>query len=280
MDSALHLGRSAALGRGLIPTPGVRLAGSKAWTQASAVPDAHTALLTKLNEPGVVPIVVERVNGRYVISRTGDRTAVEASDSAAALDAVVAVTRGHGDRTMHLHFKGVDDDGARAFAQVTEMHAADTKPIRVRTSVDTGNAGTIEVLGDIRNGRWDLRRAEVRVVDPPPVNAMRESLALEIMVPAEKGIGGLRMRIEVLFERTMQVTAELMSRITQSVQAALDALAAAGENVDMLLASRRIIATVRVDDEAILNVRIRIRNEAGEVNVVRNVLAPSDGSAE
>jgi hypothetical protein len=160
------------------------------------------------------------------------------------------------------------------------MHAADTKPIRVRTSVDTGNAGTIEVLGDIRNGRWDLRRAEVRVVDPPPVNAMRESLALEVMVPAEKGIGGLRMRIEVIFERTMQVTAELMSRITQSVQAALDAIAAAGENVDMLLASRRIIATVRVDDEAILNVRIRIRNEAGEVNVVRNVLAPSDGSAE
>jgi hypothetical protein len=55
---------------------------------------------------------------------------------------------------------------------------------------------------------------------------------------------------------------------------------ATGQDIDMLVASQRIKQAMRLQDESLANVKMRIHTQAGEIDVVRNVLAPAPGLAE
>lgn len=271
MRDALNLAdRSPNLGRGFVRSPGTSVASAPPWVVGDAVPSTHADLLSGIQEASVFPMVIERADGRYLISRGGQPRVIEATDTASALDAVVASARTEANgRTVHLHFRGMSGDQAAGFSRVAELHAGDRPLAALRTSVETADAGSVKVLGEIRNGRWQVAKAEVRAVEPP-TGAIRSALDFDVSVPGEAA--SLRLRIQVRFREGVRVTAELIARLTESLRAALRALENLGADVDMLLATRRIIATLRMADESIDNVRLRLHSQAGEIDVVRNVL--------
>jgi hypothetical protein len=73
----------------------------------------------------------------------------------------------------------------------------------------------------------------------------------------------------------MRATTELINRVSNIVLEVLRSMQAAGEQFDMLLAARRIKQAMRLQDESLANVQMRIQTQAGEIDVVRNVLAPA-----
>jgi hypothetical protein len=280
ISEALHL--PPALGgvheRGLVPTSGVRLASTTPWTRTGVVPSSHAPVLTALEDPSVFPMVIERKANTYVISYRGE--SIQADDAAGALDAVVdATTREAGGRTVHLHFKGVNDEQAEGFSQVAELHGGDGGAKRVRASIDTADGDAIAVLGDLRRGKWDLRKAEVRVLDPTP-NAVDRAVELEIQIPEATGIGKLLMHIRLTFARGVQLTAEFINGLAEAVRGVLQTISMTGENVDLLLASRRIVTTLRAHDDSIAAVRARLRSQAGEIHIVRYVPTTAGAASE
>lgn len=274
MVEALHLGpRPASLVRGFSPSAGIRGGRVALWTHAGEIPSTHATAISALNEPSVFPIVVERApNGRYLVSRGEEIRVIEAGDGSAVMDAIAdAVRRDNGQRTLHLHFKGMNEDQARPFAQVSELQSNGGKGTRVRTSVEEPGGSGIEVIGEIRRGKWDGSRATItQAAEQKP-----GSLQLDVSVPDTLGPRSLRMRVEIQLKNGMRATAELIDRISSIVLDVLRSMVAAGEDLDMLLAARRIKQAMRLQDESLANVQMRIQTQAGEIDVVRNVLAPT-----
>jgi hypothetical protein len=274
MSEALHLAaQPATRGRGLNPSAGMRGVRVAPWTRAGDIPTAHASAIAALDEPTVLPVVIERTtDGRYLVSRGNELGVIEARDSAGVLDAVSdAVRRDPTGRTVHLHFRGVSDEQARPFSQVSEFHGgAAGKSVKVRTSVEGPDGNSMKVLGEIRDGKWDVRRAEVRVIESPVPKA--SALDLEVVVPERLGVRSLRLSVEVKLREGVRATAEFIARVQEAVLEVLRSMLAAGQELDMLLASQRIKHALRLQDESIANVKMRIRTQTGEINVVHNVL--------
>jgi hypothetical protein len=275
MVDALHLGpRPASLVRGFNPSAGIRGGRVAPWTHAGEIPSAHATAINALNEPSVFPIVVERApSGRYLVSRGEEIRVIEAGDGSAVMDAIAdAVRRDNGQRTVHLHFKGMSEEQARPFAQVSELQSSGGgKPATVRTSVEGPGGSGIEVIGDIRRGKWDGSRATIaHAAEQKP-----GSLQLDVVVPDTLSPASLRMRVEIQLRNGMRATTELINRVSNIVLEVLRSMQAAGEQFDMLLAARRIKQAMRLQDESLANVQMRIQTQAGEIDVVRNVLAPA-----
>lgn len=277
MRDALNLVERPMLGsRGFAPTPGVSFAPTPPWIVGGRIPAAHADALSTISEASIFGMVIERSDRGFLLSRAGQTQVVEAANTSSAFDAVAAATRTEANgRTVHLHFKNMNEDQAKAFSQVAEMHGADGRPVTLRTSVEMPDARSIQVLGEIKNGKWKLADAEIT-----PVNArtgeLRNSLDFDLAVRSDVG-RSLKVRIKVVLEKAVNVTTELIGRVTEALRAALAGVAL---EADMLVAARRVMQTLRESDETIRNVHIRIVGEAGEIDVVRNVLAAPDALGE
>jgi hypothetical protein len=181
--------------------------------------------------------------------------------------------------TVHLHFKGMNDDQARAFSQAGELHVGNGRPVKIRTSVEGGEEGSLRLLGELRDGKWDAGRATIRVVDEAPV-ARVSKVEFEIAVPERATSRSLLMRVEVSFRQGVRATSEFISRLSDTILSMLRELLAGSPDLDLLTASRQIMRTLRAQDESIANVKLRIRSQSGEIHVVRNVLASPDSLGE
>ncbi len=278
MSEALHLAARPATGisRGLQASAGVRSAPAMPWTRAGDIPSTHATALAALDEPMVLPMVVERTtNGRYLVSRGNELGVIEARDSAGVMDVISdAARRDSTGRTVHLHFKGIDDEQARPFAQISEFHGSGNggRSFSVRTSVEGADGRSLKVLGEIRDGKWDVGRAQVRLVESPAPKV--GAVEFEVVVPEKLSARSLRLGVEVKLREGVRATAEFIRQVQEVVLEVLRSMVAAEQDLDMLLASQRIKRALRLQDESIANLKLRIRTQAGEINVVRNVLAP------
>ena len=118
------------------------------------------------------------MDGKYLISRAGHDSVLEASSSTSALDAVVRVARTEtGGRGVHLHFRGMNSEQARGFAQTAELHTSGPKSVCLRTSVEA-EVGGLRVIGEIRNGRWNVAKAEVKVANTVTPERSRQARRL------------------------------------------------------------------------------------------------------
>ena len=283
MTEALHLRvRPATLARGFNASAGVRGAKVVPWRRAGDIPSAHVKAISALKEPTVYPMVVERTpSGRYLISRGDDIHVIEAGDGAGVMDVIHdAVGQDHTARALHLHFKGMNEQQARAFAQAGEFHGVNGggKKINVRTSVEGSRGDGIAVIGEIRGGKWDVARADVKVVEQAVQDA--GSVHLDVTIPEKLSPRTLRMRVEVELRNGMRATTEFIQRLSAVIRDVLHSMMATGQDIDMLVASQRIKQAMRLQDESLANVKMRIHTQAGEIDVVRNVLAPAPGLAE
>jgi hypothetical protein len=278
MVEALQLGtRPSTLARGFTPTPGVRGGIVQPWIRAGEIPSTHAEAIAALDQPSVLPIVVERTpTGGYRVSRGGERQFIEAGDGSAVMDVIADAFRQDTGRTLHLHFTGMNEPQARAFAQVGELRSGRGKDaVTIRTSLERPGQQSIEILGEIRSGKWDVSRVKVE-----PVSQRLGAVDIDVHVPAKVGSGSLRMRIAVELRNGMRATAEFISRLTDVVREVLSSMLAAGPDIDMWLAAQRIKQAMRLQGESIENVKLRIHTEAGEIDVVRNDLATPPSLSE
>jgi hypothetical protein len=273
IKTALRLEREAVGGiRGFSKSPGVSLSNHMPWTRGGDIPASHRAVMAALGDSPSFVIVVERQDNAYLISLAGEPTVIEAGDSASALDAVASAVRQEGGgRDVHLHFKGVNAEQARAFTRVAEMHTPDKKPVTIRASIEGPEGTGIAMLGEIRKGRWRVADAKVRPLTEAN-GVVRNDLEFEAVLPGEISGAPLRLKILVAFEKGVRVTTELLERVSARIQALLRSFNGTLEDTDLLLASRRIITALRSQDESIANVRIRVAGQAGEVEVARREL--------
>jgi len=123
MASALKLGARPGIGQVSRRASGV-VGDTATWRSFGGIPQAHAALLEQLKHADLVPIVVERQQGKYLISRAGSNVQIEAPDEASALDAISAGVRSESQAT-HLHLVGMEPDQARKFAQAVEIQSGD-----------------------------------------------------------------------------------------------------------------------------------------------------------
>ncbi len=276
MPAALRLGsRSATIGRGMVPSRTVPLSNSTPWRLLEDMPASHTRALDAIADPRFFAIVVERLDGRYLVSRAGHGSVLEAGSGASALDAVVDLTRSAtGGRAVHLHFRGMNSEQARGFARVTELHTSGPKGVSIRTSVESETGG-LKVIGEIRNGRWNLAKADIKVVDTP-LGSVRKSVDFDVSIPHMSAAGRLRARVSITFKETVRVTAELVARLTQRIEAILQSIVRSGEELDVLLASRRMIHELRIGDETVATVEIRLAGDAGDIQIVHHLQISKD----
>jgi hypothetical protein len=278
MAEALQLGtRPSALARGFTPTTGVRGNIVQPWRRAGEIPATHAEVIAALDQPSVLPIVVERTpSGGYRVSRGRERQFIEAGDGSAVMDVIADAFRQDGNRSLHLHFKGMNEQQARTFAQVGELRGGRAKDaVTVRTSVERAGQNNIDVLGEIHGGKWDVSRATVE-----PVSQRLGAVDIDVHVPSKVGADSLRMRVAVELRNGMRATAEFISRLTEVVRQVLSSMLAAGPEIDMWLAAQRIKQAMRLQGESIENINLRIHTQAGEIDVVRNDLATSPSFSE
>ena len=281
MSAALRLGsRSTEVSsRGLVASRAVPLSNSTPWRLIENRPASHTQALNAIDDPSVFGIVVERTDGKYLVSHAGDAAVLEASTGAGALDAVVELAgSATGGRGVHLHFRGMNSEQARGFARVTELQASRSKAVSVRTSVEA-ETGTVKVIGEIRRGRWNLAEAEVKMIDAP-VGSLRKSVDFDVTIPQLSGPARLRARISVAFKESVRVTGEMLAALKVRIEAILRSIAASDEQLDVLLASRRIIRELRVGDETVATVEIRLAGDAGDIHIVLNLQTARDAVSD
>ncbi len=281
MPAALRLGsRVDVAGRGFVSTASVRLSNTSPWRQIDDLPSSHTRALDAITEPTVFGIVVERVDGRYLVSRAGHDSVLEAGGGASALDAVVGLARSEAaGRTLHLHFRGMNTDQARGFARVAELHTSGPRSVALRTSVEA-ESGALKVVGEIRSGRWNLAKAEVKLADTVPPNALRNRVDFEIAIPHQFTTARLVARVSIVLKQSVRLTAEMLQQLKQRIEAILQSIIRSGEELDVLLASRRLIHQLRVGDETVGTVEIRLAGDAGDIHIVQNRHLSQDAVGE
>jgi hypothetical protein len=270
IEAALKLGGPAEANgatRGLTAAHAPRLITGNPWRSVPTIPPGHHTILAKLESPRIFPIVVERQGNRFVISRGGGG-AIEAADAASAQDAVLSASIGQGGgRDVHLHFVGMEPEQARQFTQAVEFHAPDRTQLTLRTSVEAVGSESMVVLGDIRSGRWNWAKAEI-AVDRSTIGSVKNAVDVELKV-AEGSGASMRMKLRVVFDRAIEVTSELCERVAQVVQRWLNSIQHAGEQLDVILATRRLMDDLKAIDPSIMHVETRLSKEAREIIIVK-----------
>jgi len=252
-----------------------RLGGTATWKNAGGVSQAHSTMLAQLKEADFVPIVVERRQGQYFISRAGTTAQIEAPDAASALDAVTSSAETG--QATHLHFVGMEAEQARSFAQAVEIHSGGPGKARLRTSVEgPGGRGPI-VVGELRKGRWDFRNAEITTSESV-VGTAQKAIDIAIEVPNTLG-GRLKLGVRVVFDRITDISAETLARVRRVVQEWLLAVDALKERLDLVLATKQLMRDLEKIDPRLGHGETRITIEAGEVIVVQNELPGEDAVA-
>jgi hypothetical protein len=274
IETALKLGRSEATGapRAVAAADIPRVIPGEPWHAVPVVPSGHQTILAKLESPRVFAIVVERKGNRFVISRAG-RGAIEAADAASAQDAVLSASIGEASgRDVHLHFAGMEPEQARQFTQAVEFHAPDRARLTLGTSVEA-RGESMTILGEVRGGRWNWSKAEI-AVDRSAIGRLENAVDVELRV-AESGGTSMRMKVHVLFERALEVTNELCQRVAQVVQRWLEEIQHAREQLDVIVATRRLMEDLKAIDPSIAHVETRISKESRELIIVE---APAAGA--
>ena len=83
-----------------------------------------------------------------------------------------------------------------------------------------------------------------------------------------------------MFKETVRITADLLTVLRQRIETILRSLVQNAEDVDLLLASRRLMYELRVGDEAVGSVEIRLAGDAGDIQIVQNFQLAQDAVGE
>lgn len=268
LNAALRLGaRDASAVRGMPPVESTRLVSREPWRFAGEIPSEHATALGRLNEAGVHAVVIERVDTGFVISQGGRARVINATDSAGALDAVAAGARDTQGRIVHLHFKNVNTDQARAFSRSMELHTGG-RATHLRASIDMGNSQSLRMLGELRQRRWKWSEAEIKPTQP--VAGPVRHIEAEIIVRPQGLAGEIRLGVKVAFRNAVEMSAQTWSRIQNVIARWLEGLSGLQNDVDLLLASRRLMQDLKAIDPMITHVETRISHEAGDLIVVEH----------
>ena len=279
MRDALQLAsRPQGVARGFYKTPDVRLSPSSGWLRSAEVPSSHATALKALDDGRTLPIVVERTQTGYRVSRPGDAGGLEAVDSAGALDAVVdAANQATGAQVVHLHFIGIDEVQARPFTLAGELHIGRSGSPRVlRASVEGPGHDAIDIVGQVRQGRWNVASSHVEITQ----QAAGHAIDVQVQLTELSGTRRLVMRLQLEGRRAMTLTQGLIERIHQIVSEVLNAMAAAGQQFDAILAARRIQKRLLEVEPSLGAVKMRLDVEGRAVIITEHVQASSSSQAD
>jgi hypothetical protein len=168
----------------------------------------------------------------------------------------------------------MDGAQARAFSRNLDLRAPD-RAVRIRTSVGDAQDRSITVIGELKKHRWQARTAKIEM--PDVVGTVRRDLDVAI---SEARPGGLRVRIKIVFDRAVEITHELMARIGEVVRAWLAGPGSVQDTLDLMSATRRLLADLEKIDPSVASVRSHIAVQTAEIQVVRHGLPGGHAAAE
>ena len=191
---------------------------------------------------------------------------MSASDPASALDVVATGARENQGRIVHLHFKGVTTDQARAFTRSIELHGEGKNASLVRASIDAGDSRGLTMLGELRGQRWRWSEAQIKPVQP--LTARVRAFEADIIVKPQGVVGQVQFRLKLAFNEARVVSAQMWARMELVIMRWLEGLTNLKTDVDLLVASQRLMRDLKAIDPLIRQVETRITHEAGDLIVV------------
>ena len=257
---ALKIGDSIkTLDRGLLQAHVGARVDARTWTYLDRIPQAHSARLSPLERPNILPIVVERRQGDLLITQGGNRATVTAPDTISGVDAMVTMVGDEGAASRHVEisFVNFDADQARGFMRAAESHTPVGLRGRMQGLVEPSGELNAAASARLRKGSWDPARTTVA-----------ETLAAEtkvhaIDIPARSG-SPIRIAVES--------TIEAADRVRTAVADFLNAIRTMTNSDDLLLAIHDFMNTLRAIP-GVRKVDSKIVLEAGDMYIVekRNI---------
>ena len=147
-----------------------------------------------------------------------------------------------------------------------ELHAEGNAP-RLRASIDTSNSRGLKMLGELRQRRWNWSEAEIKLLQPLAGHVRH--VEAEILVKPHGLTEHFRFRVKVAFQETVELSARTWARIQNVIAQWLEGLSGLQADVDLLLASKRLMQDLKAIDPMIGHIETRTySHEAVDLIVV------------